>query len=224
MNQLWYTEIREFFTLSVTGESFKRTKDTRTHSDWTFLPLLNDAVCISVLQMEVVSTFKRSGSFQGAVRRRSSVLSQLHDVNTISTPSHVALSTATANTSPAPGSESAERMYTHTEAFVHTCTHSHTHSETQKHTLAPTQPPTHCHTAARHVDCSILTLYGCVPPARSLLVLCAMCPLFFALILPFKQHPILPRLCSSGIVWSGPNPLLVPGQRLFLLFVSAGGS
>uniref|UniRef100_A0A672I758 Calcium-transporting ATPase n=1 Tax=Salarias fasciatus TaxID=181472 RepID=A0A672I758_SALFA len=49
-------------------------------------------------QMEVVSTFKRSGSFQGAVRRRSSVLSQLHDVNTISTPSHVALSTATANT------------------------------------------------------------------------------------------------------------------------------
>uniref|UniRef100_G3PIE7 Calcium-transporting ATPase n=1 Tax=Gasterosteus aculeatus aculeatus TaxID=481459 RepID=G3PIE7_GASAC len=42
-------------------------------------------------QMEVVSTFKRSGSFQGAVRRRSSVLSQLHDVNTISTPSHVAL-------------------------------------------------------------------------------------------------------------------------------------
>uniref|UniRef100_A0A8C3GA81 Calcium-transporting ATPase n=1 Tax=Cyclopterus lumpus TaxID=8103 RepID=A0A8C3GA81_CYCLU len=61
-------------------------------------------------QMEVVSTFKRSGSFQGAVRRRSSVLSQLHDVNTISTPSHVALSTATANTSPAPGSESAERI------------------------------------------------------------------------------------------------------------------
>uniref|UniRef100_A0A8D3DAV4 Calcium-transporting ATPase n=1 Tax=Scophthalmus maximus TaxID=52904 RepID=A0A8D3DAV4_SCOMX len=60
-------------------------------------------------QMEVVSTFKRSGSFQGAVRRRSSVLSQLHDVNTISTPSHVALSTATANTSPAPGSESAEQ-------------------------------------------------------------------------------------------------------------------
>ncbi|KAH1187901.1 hypothetical protein KIL84_017888, partial [Mauremys mutica] len=30
-------------------------------------------------QMEVVSTFKRSGSFQGAVRRRSSVLSQLHE-------------------------------------------------------------------------------------------------------------------------------------------------
>ncbi|KAK7884061.1 hypothetical protein WMY93_027184 [Mugilogobius chulae] len=59
-------------------------------------------------QMEVVSTFKRSGSFQGAVRRRSSVLSQLHDVNTLSTPSHVSLS-ATANPSSAapPGSESA---------------------------------------------------------------------------------------------------------------------
>ncbi|XP_073731243.1 plasma membrane calcium-transporting ATPase 3b isoform X3 [Misgurnus anguillicaudatus] len=52
-------------------------------------------------QMEVVSTFKRSGSFQGAVRRRSSVLSQLHDVTNISTPTHVVLSTA--NTSGAPG-------------------------------------------------------------------------------------------------------------------------
>uniref|UniRef100_A0A8B9R9I7 Calcium-transporting ATPase n=1 Tax=Astyanax mexicanus TaxID=7994 RepID=A0A8B9R9I7_ASTMX len=55
-------------------------------------------------QMEVVSTFKRSGSFQGAVRRRSSVLSQLHDVTNISTPTHVVLSTA--NASAAPGSES----------------------------------------------------------------------------------------------------------------------
>ncbi|XP_073731244.1 plasma membrane calcium-transporting ATPase 3b isoform X4 [Misgurnus anguillicaudatus] len=34
-------------------------------------------------QMEVVSTFKRSGSFQGAVRRRSSVLSQLHDMRVV---------------------------------------------------------------------------------------------------------------------------------------------
>uniref|UniRef100_A0A8C6TS15 Calcium-transporting ATPase n=1 Tax=Neogobius melanostomus TaxID=47308 RepID=A0A8C6TS15_9GOBI len=56
-------------------------------------------------QMEVVSTFKRSGSFQGAVRRRSSVLSQLHDVNTLSTPSHVSLSTATANPTHAPPHE-----------------------------------------------------------------------------------------------------------------------
>ncbi|XP_041092913.1 plasma membrane calcium-transporting ATPase 3b isoform X5 [Polyodon spathula] len=40
-------------------------------------------------QMEVVSTFKRSGSFQGAVRRRSSVLSQLHEVTNISTPTHI---------------------------------------------------------------------------------------------------------------------------------------
>ncbi|XP_066565957.1 plasma membrane calcium-transporting ATPase 3b isoform X6 [Amia ocellicauda] len=47
-------------------------------------------------QMEVVSTFKRSGSFQGAVRRRSSLLSQLHDVTNISTPTHVVLSTANA--------------------------------------------------------------------------------------------------------------------------------
>ncbi|KAM9505786.1 plasma membrane calcium-transporting ATPase 3-like isoform 2-T4 [Salvelinus alpinus] len=34
-------------------------------------------------QMEVVSTFKRSGSFQGAARRRSSVLSQLHDIQVV---------------------------------------------------------------------------------------------------------------------------------------------
>ncbi|XP_026125210.1 plasma membrane calcium-transporting ATPase 3-like isoform X7 [Carassius auratus] len=53
-------------------------------------------------QMEVVSTFKRSGSFQGAARRRSSVLSQLHDVTNNSTPSHVVLSTA--NATGAPGS------------------------------------------------------------------------------------------------------------------------
>uniref|UniRef100_W5L1I2 Calcium-transporting ATPase n=1 Tax=Astyanax mexicanus TaxID=7994 RepID=W5L1I2_ASTMX len=51
-------------------------------------------------QMEVVSTFKRSGSFQGAVRRRSSVLSQLHDVTNISTPTHVVLSTANASAAP----------------------------------------------------------------------------------------------------------------------------
>uniref|UniRef100_A0A670YED2 Calcium-transporting ATPase n=1 Tax=Pseudonaja textilis TaxID=8673 RepID=A0A670YED2_PSETE len=55
-------------------------------------------------QMEVVSTFKRSGSFQGAVRRRSSVLSQLHDVTNISTPTHVILSAANASTGA--GSES----------------------------------------------------------------------------------------------------------------------
>ncbi|XP_044091189.1 plasma membrane calcium-transporting ATPase 3 isoform X3 [Neovison vison] len=40
-------------------------------------------------QMEVVSTFKRSGSFQGAVRRRSSVLGQLHDVTNLSAPTHI---------------------------------------------------------------------------------------------------------------------------------------
>lgn len=70
-------------------------------------PLWSMCVCygsLSLLQMEVVSTFKRSGSFQGAVRRRSSVLSQLHDVTNISTPTHVVLSTA--NASAAPGSES----------------------------------------------------------------------------------------------------------------------
>uniref|UniRef100_H2QZ95 Calcium-transporting ATPase n=3 Tax=Homininae TaxID=207598 RepID=H2QZ95_PANTR len=55
-------------------------------------------------QMEVVSTFKRSGSVQGAVRRRSSVLSQLHDVTNLSTPTHAILSAA--NPTSAAGSES----------------------------------------------------------------------------------------------------------------------
>uniref|UniRef100_A0A8C5VQ34 Calcium-transporting ATPase n=1 Tax=Microcebus murinus TaxID=30608 RepID=A0A8C5VQ34_MICMU len=55
-------------------------------------------------QMEVVSTFKRSGSFQGAVRRRSSVLSQLHDVTNLSTPTHALLSAT--NPAGAAGSES----------------------------------------------------------------------------------------------------------------------
>ncbi|XP_038863582.1 plasma membrane calcium-transporting ATPase 3-like [Salvelinus namaycush] len=59
-------------------------------------------------QMEVVSTFKRSGSFQGAARRRSSVLSQLHDVTNISTPTHVVLSTA--NATGAPGNPSGESI------------------------------------------------------------------------------------------------------------------
>uniref|UniRef100_A0A8B9LGP4 Calcium-transporting ATPase n=1 Tax=Astyanax mexicanus TaxID=7994 RepID=A0A8B9LGP4_ASTMX len=57
-------------------------------------------------QMEVVSTFKRSGSFQGAVRRRSSVLSQLHDVTNISSPTHLVLSPANATGAPGnPGGE-----------------------------------------------------------------------------------------------------------------------
>uniref|UniRef100_A0A2K6E8N7 Calcium-transporting ATPase n=1 Tax=Macaca nemestrina TaxID=9545 RepID=A0A2K6E8N7_MACNE len=55
-------------------------------------------------QMEVVSTLKRSGSVQGAVRRRSSVLSQLHDVTNLSTPTHAILSAA--NPTSAAGSES----------------------------------------------------------------------------------------------------------------------
>ncbi|MGH0124650.1 UNVERIFIED_CONTAM: hypothetical protein FKN15_036723 [Acipenser sinensis] len=54
-------------------------------------------------QMEVVSTFKRSGSFQGAVRRRSSVLSQLHEVTNISTPTHVVVSAGNAAGTPAAG-------------------------------------------------------------------------------------------------------------------------
>lgn len=61
-------------------------------------------ISFSLPQMEVVSTFKRSASFQGAVRRRSSVLSQLHDVTNLSTPTHAILSAA--NPTSAAGSES----------------------------------------------------------------------------------------------------------------------
>ncbi|KAG7477330.1 hypothetical protein MATL_G00068460 [Megalops atlanticus] len=59
-------------------------------------------------QMGVVSSFKRSGSFQGAVQQRSSVLSQLHDVTNISTPTHIILSTA--NATGAPGNTSGESL------------------------------------------------------------------------------------------------------------------
>lgn len=61
-------------------------------------------ISFSLPQMEVVSTFKRSGSFQGAVRRRSSVLGQLHDVTNLSAPTHVILSAA--HPTSAAGSES----------------------------------------------------------------------------------------------------------------------
>ncbi len=113
-----------------------------------FLSLSCSEVCIwcgslSLLQMEVVSTFKRSGSFQGAVRRRSSVLSQLHDVTNISTPTHVVLSTA--NASAAPGSEFPalptcvrHNTHTHTHTHTHTCSkHSSSHRGTSVLYLKP---------------------------------------------------------------------------------------
>lgn len=46
------------------------------------------------LQIEVVNTFKSGTSFQGALRRQSSVTSQNQDVTNISSPSHVSLSNA----------------------------------------------------------------------------------------------------------------------------------
>uniref|UniRef100_A0A8B9VG72 Calcium-transporting ATPase n=1 Tax=Anas zonorhyncha TaxID=75864 RepID=A0A8B9VG72_9AVES len=45
-------------------------------------------------QIEVVNTFKSGTSFQGALRRQSSVTSQTQDVTNISSPSHVSLSNA----------------------------------------------------------------------------------------------------------------------------------
>lgn len=164
-----------------------------------FSPHLKCCCFVFVLQMEVVSTFKRSGSFQGAVRRRSSVLSQLHDVNTISTPSHVALSTATANTSPAPGSESAN---------THVHTHSHQTSICQQ--LSASHPLSFLHIQLHtqsHTGYSLtllhgtwtavilMTLYGCVSPLARLLLVCVckrlLCFLFFFLLL------IVPLLLNS---------------------------
>ncbi|XP_071406615.1 plasma membrane calcium-transporting ATPase 2 isoform X19 [Pithys albifrons albifrons] len=45
-------------------------------------------------QIEVVNTFKSGTSFQGALRRQSSVTSQTQDVTNLSSPSHVSLSNA----------------------------------------------------------------------------------------------------------------------------------
>lgn len=52
------------------------------------------------LQIEVVNTFKSGTSFQGALRRQSSVTSQNQDVTNISSPTHVSLSTPNALSSP----------------------------------------------------------------------------------------------------------------------------
>ncbi|TRY86612.1 hypothetical protein DNTS_018589 [Danionella cerebrum] len=54
------------------------------------------ALCssISLLQIEVVNTFKSGTSFQGALRRQSSTTSQNQDVTTVSSPSHVSLCNA----------------------------------------------------------------------------------------------------------------------------------
>uniref|UniRef100_A0A8C1F3A1 Calcium-transporting ATPase n=1 Tax=Cyprinus carpio carpio TaxID=630221 RepID=A0A8C1F3A1_CYPCA len=116
-------------------------------------------------QMEVVSTFKRSGSFQGAVRRRSSVLSQLHDVTNISTPTHVVLSTA--NASVAPGSEfpafpTCVRHDTHTLRNTHKTskllqTHTHTHT----HTHAPSISP-HTQQHMKHPTVCAVVLLFCI--------------------------------------------------------------
>uniref|UniRef100_UPI00398F192B plasma membrane calcium-transporting ATPase 2 isoform X18 n=1 Tax=Pristiophorus japonicus TaxID=55135 RepID=UPI00398F192B len=51
-------------------------------------------------QIEVVNTFKSGTSFQGALRRQSSVTSQNQDVTNISSPTHVSLSTPNALSSP----------------------------------------------------------------------------------------------------------------------------
>ncbi|XP_031439164.1 plasma membrane calcium-transporting ATPase 1a isoform X3 [Clupea harengus] len=47
-------------------------------------------------QMDVVNAFQSGSSFQGALRRQPSSASQQHDVTNVSSPSHVAFSTATA--------------------------------------------------------------------------------------------------------------------------------
>lgn len=173
---------------------FPRNEHTRRPAP----PALTEWCCcfVSVLQMEVVSTFKRSGSFQGAVRRRSSVLSQLHDVNTISTPSHVALSTATANTSPAPGSEFAESMYTHLP-------HTHTHTHMYLHTLIHRHKHMYTHCCTARGLRYFYSLWLCPLRLARCSCVCNVSSVFwfFLLTLPLEQHPV-----PTGyvvLVWSG---------------------
>ncbi|XP_069489188.1 plasma membrane calcium-transporting ATPase 4 isoform X4 [Ambystoma mexicanum] len=71
-------------------------------------------------QMDVVYTFQTgSSSLQGALRRQPSILSQHHDVKHVSSPTHVALSSATSTpttsaaagaASPSAGNQSGERI------------------------------------------------------------------------------------------------------------------
>lgn len=67
---------------------------------WLFLSLscaFSGPITLSdSFQMDVVSAFQSGISFQAAVRRQPSSTSQQHDVTNVSSPTHVALSPATA--------------------------------------------------------------------------------------------------------------------------------
>lgn len=74
------------------------------------------------LQIEVVNTFKSGTSFQGALRRQSSVTSQNQDVTNISSPSHVSLSNALSSPTSTPaaavGRECVFLLHLHTEMLI----------------------------------------------------------------------------------------------------------
>uniref|UniRef100_A0A8C6YDZ7 Calcium-transporting ATPase n=1 Tax=Naja naja TaxID=35670 RepID=A0A8C6YDZ7_NAJNA len=73
-------------------------------------------------QIEVVNTFKSGTSFQGALRRQSSVTSQNQDVTNISSPSHVSLSNALSSPTSTPaaavGRECVFLLHLHTEMLI----------------------------------------------------------------------------------------------------------
>ncbi len=175
-----------------------------------FLSLSCSEVCIwcgslSLLQMEVVSTFKRSGSFQGAVRRRSSVLSQLHDVTNISTPTHVVLSTA--NASAAPGSE-----FPAFPTCVRHNTYTQKHSQNTK-TLTDTHTHTHMLQAFLLTHSSTCNTPPCVP-----WYFCSVFETFSVVVSLWLSGSLQDGL--SGFDWSLYGPLFVSPPRVPPLLLS----
>ncbi|XP_068883511.1 plasma membrane calcium-transporting ATPase 2 isoform X8 [Aphelocoma coerulescens] len=81
-------------------------------------------------QIEVVNTFKSGTSFQGALRRQSSVTSQTQDVTNISSPSHVSLSnalsspTSTSAAAAGPPEKKEVETYSSVKNVLKCCPHS----------------------------------------------------------------------------------------------------
>uniref|UniRef100_A0A8C0FDP6 Calcium-transporting ATPase n=1 Tax=Bubo bubo TaxID=30461 RepID=A0A8C0FDP6_BUBBB len=84
-------------------------------------------------QIEVVNTFKSGTSFQGALRRQSSVTSQTQDVTNISSPSHVSLSNALSSPTSTSAAAAGREFHTYPEThnMITLCTVDTLHDSLQ---------------------------------------------------------------------------------------------
>lgn len=100
-----FNSVPFFFSLSCSVPVFFYMGALLSLSLFSLLPLtLSSSLCAfsgpitlsDSFQMDVVSAFQSGITFQAAVRRQPSSTSQQHDVTNVSSPTHVALSPATA--------------------------------------------------------------------------------------------------------------------------------